>query len=35
MGPEKAMREFLSAFPQADSFRATLFGSLSLTGKDI
>jgi L-serine dehydratase len=33
MGPEKAMKEFITAFPQADSFRAVLYGSLSLTGK--
>jgi L-serine dehydratase len=33
MGPEKAMRKFMAAFPEADGFRATLYGSLSLTGK--
>ncbi len=32
MGPEKATRLFKDAFPEADSFEITLFGSLALTG---
>ncbi len=33
MGPARAAREFSDAHPEADSFRAVLFGSLALTGK--
>lgn len=33
MGPGKAARRFRQAFPQADSFRAHLYGSLALTGQ--
>lgn len=33
MGPEKACRLFKSKYPQADKYVATLFGSLSATGK--
>lgn len=32
MGPEKAALGFLSRYPQATSFRVTLYGSLSKTG---
>lgn len=32
MGPEKASTIFLSEHPEADTFRVTLFGSLSKTG---
>ena len=32
MGPERAAKLFLARYPQADSFRVTLFGSLSKTG---
>ena len=32
MGPERAARLFLERCPQADSFRVTLYGSLSKTG---
>ena len=33
MGPEKAARLFKSEHPEADRFVATLYGSLSLTGR--
>ncbi len=33
MGPERAARDFLRRFPEADRYRATLYGSLALTGK--
>ena len=33
MGPEKASAIFLSEHPEADSFRVTLYGSLSKTGR--
>lgn len=33
IGPERAARDFLTRFPQAESFRVVLFGSLALTGK--
>ncbi len=33
MGPERAARDFLSRCPDAESYRATLYGSLALTGK--
>ena len=33
MGPGKAARLFREAFPQADAFAVTLYGSLALTGK--
>ena len=33
MGPEKASTIFLSEHPEADSFRVTLYGSLSKTGR--
>ena len=32
MGPERAAKVFLERYPQADSFRVTLYGSLSKTG---
>jgi len=32
MGPERAAKLFLERYPQADSFRVTLYGSLSKTG---
>ena len=32
MGPERAAKLFLQRYPQADSFRVTLYGSLSKTG---
>ncbi len=33
IGPERAARLFLSLHPEADSFRVSLYGSLSKTGK--
>ncbi len=33
MGPESAVNLFKSQYPDADQFRAVLFGSLALTGK--
>ncbi|MBQ9950849.1 MAG: L-serine ammonia-lyase, iron-sulfur-dependent, subunit alpha [Clostridia bacterium] len=33
MGPEKASKLIKSEYPEADSFRVTLYGSLSKTGK--
>ena len=33
MGPRKAAEQFNLAYPQAESFRVTLFGSLAATGK--
>lgn len=33
MGPEKAAKYFLSAYPDADRYRVILYGSLSGTGK--
>ncbi len=33
MGPERAARHFLGKYPSAARYRATLFGSLALTGK--
>lgn len=33
MGPDKAARYFKSAYPDADSYKAVLYGSLSSTGK--
>ena len=33
MGPRKAADEFNQQYPQASSFRVTLFGSLAATGK--
>lgn len=33
LGPQKACRYFMKAFPNADSFEVYLYGSLSLTGK--
>ena len=32
MGPEKAIKEIKSAFPDATSYKVTLYGSLALTG---
>ncbi len=32
MGPERAALRFMELFPQADSYRVTLYGSLALTG---
>lgn len=32
-GPMKAAEDMLASFPEADSFQATLYGSLALTGK--
>ena len=32
MGPERAARLFLEAYPEADRFQVTLYGSLSKTG---
>ena len=32
MGPERAAKVFLERYPQAESFRVTLYGSLSKTG---
>ncbi len=32
MGPERAARQFLQRYPQADHFQVTLYGSLSKTG---
>ena len=33
MGPEAAARRFLAAYPEADAFRVTLYGSLASTGR--
>ena len=33
MGPERAMRRFLEAYPNADGYQVVLYGSLALTGK--
>ena len=33
MGPARAAHEFAASYPQATSFRVTLYGSLALTGK--
>ncbi|MBQ8503859.1 MAG: L-serine ammonia-lyase, iron-sulfur-dependent, subunit alpha [Clostridia bacterium] len=33
MGPDKAARYFKAAYPDADSYKAVLYGSLSSTGK--
>lgn len=33
MGPDKAARYFKSAYPDADSYKAVLYGSLSSTGR--
>ncbi|MCD8372310.1 MAG: L-serine ammonia-lyase, iron-sulfur-dependent, subunit alpha [Clostridia bacterium] len=33
MGPERAARLFSAAYPDADSYKVTLYGSLALTGK--
>ncbi len=33
MGPERACKNFLSLYPDADSYKVVLFGSLSQTGK--
>ena len=33
MGPARAARMFREAFPEADAFSVTLYGSLALTGK--
>lgn len=33
MGPDKAARYFRNAYPDADKYKVTLFGSLSSTGK--
>ena len=33
MGPERAVKWMLRQYPEADSFRVTLYGSLALTGK--
>lgn len=33
MGPEKAARQFAAAYPEADAFVVTLFGSLAKTGR--
>ena len=33
MGPERAARDFLTRFPDAERFRAVLYGSLAFTGK--
>ncbi len=33
MGPDKAARYFRNAYPDADSYKAVLYGSLSSTGK--
>ncbi len=33
IGPEKACQVFMSRYPQADSYRVVLYGSLSKTGK--
>ncbi len=33
MGPSRAAADFRRAFPQADSFQATLYGSLAKTGR--
>lgn len=33
MGPDKAARYFKNAYPDADSYKAVLYGSLSSTGK--
>ena len=33
MGPGRAVERFLAAYPEADSFQATLYGSLAKTGR--
>ena len=33
MGPERAAKDFLKKYPSAHRYRATLYGSLALTGK--
>lgn len=33
MGPEKACRIFAENYPDADSYRAVLYGSLAMTGR--
>ena len=33
MGPERAVKVMLERYPQAESFRVTLYGSLALTGE--
>ena len=33
MGPRKAAEQFSAAYPQAASFKVTLYGSLAATGK--
>ncbi len=33
MGPERAAKDFAARYPQAERFRATLYGSLAYTGK--
>lgn len=33
IGPERAAKQFLSAYPNADSFKVVLYGSLAKTGK--
>ena len=33
MGPERAMKIMKECFPEADSFKVTLYGSLAMTGK--
>ena len=33
MGPERAAKEFLSRYPNAEKFKVELYGSLALTGK--
>ncbi|MDE6838572.1 MAG: serine dehydratase, partial [Acutalibacter sp.] len=33
MGPGRAAERFRAAYPEADSFQATLYGSLAKTGK--
>ena len=32
MAPERAAKDFLRAYPQADRYRAVLYGSFALTG---
>ena len=33
IGPERAVKTFLQRYPQADRFRAVLYGSLAKTGR--
>ena len=33
MGPDRAARRFLAAYPTADAFAVTLYGSLAKTGR--